>query len=85
EFFTKHITNSLNAKLIKACRFANKDTFIQRKASNITQKLTEVPVFVEETRDMAEDLFSKMKSTSTKSSGTLFFIIYNDTRNDYLG
>ncbi|MFA2692929.1 nucleoid-associated protein [Bacillus mycoides] len=85
EFFTEHITNSLNAKQIKACRFANKDTFIQRKASNITQKLTEVPVFVEETRDMAEDLFSKMKSTSTKSSGTLFFIIYNDTRNDYLG
>ncbi|MDG1601915.1 nucleoid-associated protein [Bacillus paranthracis] len=84
DFFTKHITNSLNARQIKACTFNNKDTYIQTKVSNIAQNLTDIPVFIEETRDMAEDLFSKMKSTSTKSSGTLFFIIYNDTHHDYL-
>lgn len=84
DFFQKHIENSLNARQIKACTFADKDTYVQNKVIKIYNNINDERVFISETREMATDLFIKMKATSTKSDGTLFFMIYNKESEDYL-
>lgn len=51
----------------------------------IAKNLTMTPIFVNETHELTKDLFLKMKATSSKSSGALFFLIYDIDGEDYLG
>ncbi|MEK3807208.1 nucleoid-associated protein [Bacillus sp. FSL H8-0547] len=85
DFFTRHIQNSLNARQIKACTFNDSSTYVQTKVNVIAKNLTMTPIFVNETHELTKDLFLKMKATSSKSSGALFFLIYDIDGEDYLG
>lgn len=84
EFFSKHITNSLNARQIKTCTFNDTNTYVQTKVKHIANNISNTPIFVNDTHDLARDLFNKMKATSSKSSGALFFLIYDLDGDTYL-
>ncbi len=84
QFFANHIRSSLNAPQIKACRFRG-NSRVQKSVQRIAQRLDDIPLFVRETQDLTRFLFTTMKSTSSRSSGTLFFLIYSDTHSTHLG
>jgi hypothetical protein len=84
EFFRKHIKNSLTNKQSKACKFNESVTYVQNKVIEINNHFDDISLFVKTTQEIANFLFSIMKATSTKSSGTLFFLVYDDGDKNYL-
>lgn len=84
DFFTKHIENSLNARQIKACLFNDASAYVQSKVKIISANVANHQLFVQETQELTKDLFLKIKGTSSRSNGTLFFLNYNYNGADYL-
>lgn len=78
DFFSDHITSSLIAKQIKACTFIDRNFYILTDCQNISMNLKDDQLFIESSILMSRNLFNVMKATSTKSSGTLIFIVYID-------
>ncbi|MFF0829013.1 nucleoid-associated protein [Brevibacillus sp. NPDC003359] len=84
EFFSLHISNALFAKQIKTCIFTHENAAILIDCCEIASNFTDDEVFISNTQNMTHSLFNTMKSTSTKSSGTLIFIVYSLKDKKYL-
>lgn len=85
DFFKDHITKSLKARQIKACKFNDPDTYVQKKVSIIAENPIDETVFINVSKELASDFFNKIKGTSSKSSGTFFILTYNYSDSDYIG
>ncbi|WP_270619783.1 nucleoid-associated protein [Paenibacillus macerans] len=79
DFFSTHIANAIITKQIKNCRFTHTNASVLINCIEISQALLDDNVFITNTIDMTQHLFSTMKATATRSSGTLIFIIYFDS------
>lgn len=84
KFFKDHINVSLNAKQIKTCEF-EEGAKVKNQSIRINESITDQETFVTVTKEMTQDLHRAIKSTSSNSSGTIFFIIYDLNQINYLG
>lgn len=78
EFFSSHISNAVIAKQIKVCTFTHKDAAVFLGCLEISQDLADDHLFINNSTNMTQLLFNVMKASSSRSSGTLIFILYND-------
>lgn len=86
-FFSNHIEKALTAKQIKTCKFNNKNSAVLIDCLEVCKYINDKDVFVEATSDMTSRLFDFMKASTSKSSGTMIYIIYKNEANGrfYLG
>lgn len=84
EFFSLHISNALFAKQIKTCIFTHENAAILLDCCEIANNFKDDQIFISNSQNMTHSLFNTMKATSTKSSGTLIFIVYSLKDKKYL-
>ncbi|MDQ0158856.1 nucleoid-associated protein [Alkalibacillus salilacus] len=75
-FFKDHINVSLNAKQIKTSQF-NSNSIVNLKTSEIAQDLSNTEVFIQKSKELTQSLHDAIISSTSKSSGTIFFIVYD--------
>jgi 37-kD nucleoid-associated bacterial protein len=87
DFFSKHIEKALTIKQIKTCTFKTDKATVLTDCIDIAKDIDDVDCFISATADMTERLFNYMKSSTSKSSGTMIYMIYlnNDNSRYYLG
>ncbi|TVY09068.1 nucleoid-associated protein [Paenibacillus cremeus] len=78
DFFANHISNSVIAKQIKVCTFTHQNAAVLIDCLEISNDLSNDQLFIDNSINMTQSLFNVMKSTSSRSSGTLIFILYSD-------
>ena len=78
KFFLEHIKKAHTAKQVKVCRFSHLRALALLDSINIAKDLESDDIFISATTDMTHRLFNIMKSSSTKSSGTMIFLVYED-------
>ncbi|GFZ93947.1 hypothetical protein GCM10008018_45520 [Paenibacillus marchantiophytorum] len=78
DFFSKHISNSVIAKQIRACTFTHKEAAVLLNCNEIARNPDDNQLFINNSINMTQLLFNVMKASSSRSSGTLIFILYND-------
>lgn len=84
-FFSKHIENALVTKQIKSCVFLDENADVLMSVNEIVGNINEDDIFITETQNMTELLFKFIKSTASRSSGTLIFILYKENGKEFLG
>jgi hypothetical protein len=86
-FFAKHIKNAITASQLKTCLFKSATGNVYSHCNTIAQFLQDDQKFIDSSIDMTKKLHGYMRTTSSRSSGALIFIIYknNDTNQHYLG
>ena len=87
DFFSKHIEKALTTKQIKTCIFQTDKAAVLTDCLDICKDLKDNDCFIGATADMTARLFNFMKSSTSKSSGTMIFMIYLNENNGryYLG
>ncbi len=81
KFFYDHISNALTAKQIKTCKFTHQNAAVLLDCLEISNDPSNDKLFIDNSINMTQLFFKVMKSSSSRSSGTLIFIIYNDLLN----
>jgi hypothetical protein len=76
KFFLDHINTTLNASAKKSCEFRTKSGEVYRDCLKYKSDTTK---FVSITIDMTHRLHNIMCDSSSKSSGTMIYIVYTDT------
>ncbi|WP_404331616.1 nucleoid-associated protein [Mesobacillus maritimus] len=86
-FFSEHIEKALTTKQIKICIFQTDKAAVYMDCLDISKKLEDDDCFIGATADMTARLFDYMKSSTSKSSGTMIYMIYENDSNGriYLG
>ncbi len=90
EYFKTHIMNSRKQSFMKRCQFQD---LTANTVLNDVKELVEVienteafeNLFIEKSKKMTKKLFSNMKSTSSKSDGSLFILYYSIDGDNYIG
>lgn len=90
EFFTTHIENSRNQGFVKRCQFDSlEDNTIKNSVDSIIDEINDPvkfeQVFIDESKSMALKLARNMKSSSTKSDGSLFVLLYSVKGENHIG
>jgi len=73
EFFVNHISEARIGRSTKNCHFIAEDTWLSSKVNQYKEQNTEDD-FLRLSQRIAERLFSTMKSSSSRSSGSFFVI-----------
>ncbi|MBT2734599.1 nucleoid-associated protein [Bacillus sp. ISL-7] len=86
-FFSTHVKKALITPQLKSCSFKSNTGRVVTHCNNIIADPNNDGLFIESTKQMTNELFGFMKTTSTTSSGTLIFLDYTDrkTTQQYLG
>ncbi|WP_180954125.1 nucleoid-associated protein [Bacillus sp. M6-12] len=74
-FFEKHIKNALNESRIKPCIFEEKTGDVYTHSLKLYKQMTDEN-FINSSQILTKRLHGFMKTTSSKSSGALIFILY---------
>ncbi|TPE00255.1 nucleoid-associated protein [Enterococcus sp. PF-2] len=88
-FFQKHIMNSRRQGAMKRCQFADiEDNSIRKSMTKIievqdTCELDEI--FIEESRWLTRRLAERIRSSSSRSDGSLFVVLYQDNEKKFVG
>jgi hypothetical protein len=87
DFFSIHISKALTTKQIKTCKFQTEKSAVLTDCLDISKNLEDNDFFIGATSDMTARLFNFMKSSTSKSSGTMIYMVYLNENNDryYLG
>ncbi|WP_068794073.1 nucleoid-associated protein [Brevibacillus laterosporus] len=84
DFFSKHISGALITKQIKNCKFTNKKAAVLQSCEEISKYISDEKVFIDNTKLITQKLFDIMLGTSSRSSGTLIFILFHLNQKRYL-
>ncbi|MFZ3590349.1 nucleoid-associated protein [Bacillus sp. DJP31] len=87
KFFSDHVKTAHTTKQIKVCRFSYENAQVLFDSNDIAKNLEDNDMFISATADMTHRLFNIMKSSSTKSSGAMIYLVYEDLSDSthYLG
>jgi hypothetical protein len=87
EFLTEHVEKASTAKQIKTCKFKTDKAAVLTDCIDISKNLEDDDAFISATADMTARLFNFMKASTSRSSGTVIFINYNNvnTGRNHLG
>ncbi|MBM6617278.1 nucleoid-associated protein [Bacillus suaedaesalsae] len=77
-FFSDHVKTAHTTKQIKVCRFSYENAQVLLDSIDIAKDINDDDMFVSATADMTHRLFNIMKSSSTKSSGAMIYLVYED-------
>ena len=86
-FFTDHISKALTNKQIKSCKFTNSNGAVLQDNLAICTAPGNNQCYIDKTKAMTRRLFQFMKSSTSRSSGTMIYVIYEETetQREYLG
>lgn len=73
EFFVDHISESRIGKSTKSCHFTKEDTWLRKKVHQYKEENSDEN-FLILSQNIAERLFTTMKTSSSRSSGSFFVI-----------
>ena len=73
DFFITHVLDTREGKSTKSCRFMDDDATVKTKVKRYSQNVTDQE-FLKLSRELTENLFKIMKSSSSNSSGTFFVL-----------
>ncbi|MBA5276195.1 nucleoid-associated protein [Enterococcus hirae] len=90
EYFKTHIINSRKQSFMKRCQFEDlPDNTVLNDVKELVKVMEHTGefenLFIEKSKKMTKKLFSNMKSTSSKSDGSLFVIYYSIDGDNYIG
>jgi hypothetical protein len=87
KFFSDHVEKAHTTKQIKVCRFSNEKAQVLQDSNDIAKDIEKDDLFISATADMTQRLFNIMKGSSSTSSGTMIYLIYEDLTDSthYLG
>ncbi|MBL1230745.1 nucleoid-associated protein [Enterococcus sp. BWB1-3] len=89
-YFKIHISNSRKQSFMRRCQFMGLENNTVKLNVERIMSNKEVPelfeeTFIKESQAMTKKLFSTMKSTSSRSDGSLFFLYYTMDQKEYIG
>lgn len=87
DFFQDHIMKAHTTKQMKVCRFTRNNAQVMMDCMDVAVDVTNEDKFVSASASMTHRLFTIMKSSTSKSSGALIYLIYEDLNDStyYLG
>lgn len=90
DFFTTHIENSRGQGFVKKCQFDYlENNTVKNSIESIISEIDDATIFeqsfIDESKSMALKLAKNMKSTSTKSDGSLFVLLYSVDGKNHIG
>lgn len=88
-FFKEHIINSRKQGAMKSCQFADiNDNSIRKSMTRIIDSQNKDIInetFIDESRQLTQRLADRIRSSSSRSDGSLFVILYNDNGKNFVG
>lgn len=90
KYFKTHIITSRKQSFMKRCQFDDlKDNTVLNDVKEIVSSMEDNKkinkIFVEKSKKMTKKLFDNMKTTSSKSDGSLFVLYYSIEGKNYIG
>lgn len=89
-YFKTHILNSKKQSFMRQCQFDDlEDNTVLNDIREVIEKI-ELPnefenMFIEKSKKITRKLFNSMKTTSSKSDGSLFILFYSLDGKNYIG
>lgn len=78
-YFVKHIDNSNKASYKKVCKFTHAAALVYTECVEVLANIDDDDVFISASVAMTRSLHTAMRSSTSRSSGTMLYMIYEDT------
>ncbi|MBY3619548.1 hypothetical protein HGO21_08325 [Acinetobacter sp. CUI P1] len=78
-YFIKHIDNSNKASYKKVCKFNHAGALVYTECVEVLANIDDDDVFISASVAMTRSLHTAMRSSTSRSSGTMLYMIYEDT------